>query len=442
MLADAPSATECVFECPTTFIPEESRATEIGVRTAFGIVSFLAISFSIFQAYNMWANEKGKLPPMWECYPVVFIWALFYWLSAVTPAPGQAGSPSCASDTVWFRFDTLGKEWSASPGNICMMQAIADVVSVFNFFYAFSSLVVELYLRVVRRVSDSELKQMKVYYKSALFAYHHLLPLIAFCMAGYGLSETELQEYSGITKMYSSNSDCAFTTGTMGLDFNLLWIPIVISYFVFLSLFMYTLGYCVYVTYRAIAMSGDDVMGKLWKTYKVLFLINIGTFLFSSNLVWNHYFGYFPGANVNIFANFVQLEIEILGYYSCLVSGFTSLEADPSGGAARCSSDAIERMMPVGNRITTKIVLATTISLAFIVPSINKHSNELLWSMIPAPVQTLLMETIFAPKKAKVQPVENDDDEMTVDVEAAPMEKKVRPGSTVSVDEETKNMDV
>ena len=62
--------------------------------------------------------------------------------------------------------------------------------------------------------------------------------------------------------------------------------------------------------------------------------------------------------------------------------------------------------------------------------------------MIPVPVQTLLMETIFAPKKAKVQPVENDDDEMTVDVEAAPMEKKVRPGSTVSVDEETKNMDV
>ena len=44
MLADTPTATECVFECPTTYIPDDQRNEFVTQNAIVGAVTLLSYS--------------------------------------------------------------------------------------------------------------------------------------------------------------------------------------------------------------------------------------------------------------------------------------------------------------------------------------------------------------------------------------------------------------
>ena len=120
-------------------------------------------------------------------------------------------------------------------------------------------------MRVVLRKSDAEVKDFKRYFVPINFALHAIYPILGIALSGVGLEGADRQAYSGIARVHGHQGSCGFTTGTAGLDFALMFMPLVISYFTFISIFVYTLSYALYVSYRAF-MQGDNVLGKLWRT--------------------------------------------------------------------------------------------------------------------------------------------------------------------------------
>lgn len=440
MLAETPTATECVFQCPTTYIPDAQRRDYVNAHLIVAILSVPMLAWCLFN-WGMLYYKERRIAINSECFPALILWLIGYVASSVSM--NIADSPTCASKTVWFRLDVLDKAFSGAAGHYCAIRAYADLIVCFTIFYSFANVVTELFQRVVVRKSDNEVKDFKRIFNPSNFFVHHLFPFLGFCLAGAGLEGAEKQAYSGIARVHGHQGSCGFTTGTAGLDFSLLFMPLVLSYFIFVSVFIYTLAYALFISYRAFSMQGEDVFGKLWRTYRSLLCMCFGMGLWASNLIFNFFFGYYPGSSISVFENWANLTEAVLEYYTCIVSGFTSLEHDPSGGAARCSSATIEMMIPTGNGQTTAAIIFFFLIVGHWIPSNNKYSNKALWDATPAPLQDYILATLYhSEKDSKVVPVDDHGEKAQAhDVEMAQVKAKPLPPAPVASDEETKGME-
>lgn len=451
MLADTPTASDCIFDCPTTYISQDGRTKWLNAHRAVSLIAIPIVIWAMFNWTCLYMNER-KVPMGMDAVPQTLAWLIGYvWSNFDTNQPDQ---PTCASKTVWFRLDALDKAFSGNAGHACALRAYADIIMCFAMFYTFGNTSIEMFLRVVRKWTDNDIKPFKKIWLPLNFIVHHIPLVAAFCLAGSGLTGAEKQAYSGIARTHGVNGDCMFSTGNQLVDFSLFFLPLTVSYFLFISPFVYTLGYALFISYRAFAMQGENVLGKLWNTYRNLMLTGLGVGVWTSNLIFNWFFGYYPGASINMFANWDGLVESIGAYYDCVVGEFTSLEADPSGGADRCSATDIQRRLPVGNGITTAMCILCFLISHYFFATPNKHSKRVLWSLVPPTLQDWLSRT-FTKKESKVVPLESvkeEDDNakerksMDADVEMAVTTKPSNkpptlPAALMADDEETKDLE-
>ena len=222
--------------------------------------------------------------------PALILWLIGY--VALVGVNEHRKQPHLRVEDRVVPLDVLDKAFSGAAGHYCAIRAYADMIVCFTIFYSFANVVTELFQRVVVRKSDNEVKDFKRIFNPCNFFLHHLFPFLGCCLAGAGLEGAVKQAYSGIARVHGHQGSCAFTTGTADLDFSLLFMPLVLSYFIFVSVFIYTLAYALFISYRAFSMQGEDVFGKLWRTYRSLLCMCFGMGLWASNLIFNFFFGY------------------------------------------------------------------------------------------------------------------------------------------------------
>ena len=445
MLSASPASSECVFQCPVKTFTDEDRTKIYNVKVGAFWCSFILGLLSLINVAIMW-YQKGDNPlkhPFLNI-PVTQFFVNFISIIAMYDVADPI-SHICSGDTTWYRWETVNAAWTGSGGSTCAAEALIGSSSILAMMVPMDQMTMiasELYLRVIHKSSNSSIANIKPYLRVASCILHFFPAFVAFCLTGAFVPPENETSYFGITSMFTIGKSCSYSTGNMSMDLLLLAFPVILSYIIVTIVSLYTLGHCVAISYRALSMQEDNPITALWKTYKFLFITNFIYLLFATYIIFIQLLNYSAGSSPNPFANFQSMGDAILTYYTCVIGGFTSLEADPSGGKNQCSLNEVDRWFPVGNVLTALICGAISSAWA-VTATWSEAVSTFYWSMLPPTVQetlvkvrSVLFSAFSVSKGIKVLPVA--DHGTRDDLEMAKLKEKVKGGS---LGEETKAID-
>jgi hypothetical protein len=86
----------------------------------------------------------------------------------------------------------------------------------------------------------------------------------------------------------------------------------------------------------------------------------------------------------------------VITYATCLIATFTSLDADPTGGTAKCGISNDHKMTWTNLQGFNFAIILPVILVAKI--TYNDAAGKIYWHYTPAPVQKFLNEYYFAQK--------------------------------------------
>ena len=298
---------------------------------------------------------------------------------------------------------------------------------------------IELHLRAVQKYSNSAIASVKPYIRTISICYHCIPTLLHFCFSGHFLSDEDSQAHSGLVDMYSNRYYCSYTSGNMVIDMVLSFIPLMLSYLFSTIVSTYTLVHCIIISYRAMRLQSDNPLLAIWKSYKFLIITNAAfvvffTYSLSLDFLYNS-----KGASINFVENLTNLKESIEAYYTCIISEFTSLEDDPSGGQTRCSITEINRWRPRSGEITMEIVLMV-IRFWHPMSTWNSEAANFYWHVLPIPLKSAITKISSSMKGIKVLPITDAVEKAGPDdMEEANLKLKSKGGHNL---EETKDVEL
>lgn len=440
MLSEStPSSTNCVYQCPTKIVAKEDL-TELNVLSrAATFITFLMTTISVTNLAILW-YKKGENPIRNQFSAVNFLSFILSTLTGITmiATSPEPSSRVCSSDTTWYRFGTLGSNWIGIGAYGCFFEAILGGIHLMAVLDLILMIAVELYMRTVLKYSNSTVSSAKAILRIFSLCFHHVPRLVALCLAGRFVPDKDTSSYNGITNIYTTLTICEYESGNNLIDTFLLFVPILISYVFSTCIFLYTLVHCIRISYRALKLQSENPLWDLWKSYKFLIVTNAAFVTYFTFVLFIWFFYYSADANINFVQNWIKYRDAIKSYYTCLISGFTNLEVDPSGGKARCSIAEINDLKPMWSISLYFIVRAIT-DIWYPMSTWSEYAASVYWHALPIPLRNIIKKAMDRYQGKKVLPIANTVEEASAsDMELAELKLKSKSSPDI---EETKSIE-
>ncbi len=400
----SPTSTDCVYQCPVKIFSDEDRQTIYNWNGPLLWYTVILMLIAFANVVILWV-KKGDNPLMHTFIaPPVMIFVMKFTSLILYYDNYDPVAHVCSGETTWYRLETVHADWTGSAGASCATEAFTAYLVFMTILDCILMVVIELHLRAIHKYSNSDIATAKPYLRAASLFMHYFPLFLAFCITGQFVADEDAPTYFGITSMWSHGDLCTFSTGNGAADLMLLMFPVIMSYVIATAVSLYTLGACIIISYRALKMQDENPLWALWKTYKFLIITNIAYIYFFSYLVFADVLMYTPGSSINFLANFAAYKASIQDYYGCIIKGFSSLDADPTGGAARCSIDEINRLAPPVNTVIW-IGMGIIVNAWSTMATWSEHAAAVYWQLLPAPVQDTINKVMDTFKSIKVLPI-------------------------------------
>lgn len=382
----------CKLMCPALAVDTADNYRTMQSNQA--IAEFLVLPIVIVLVINMIFQEKEKRNT------VVFIFALYMLFGVLLAC--IAFICTWASKDEFMKCDgplvfEQGGSWFGKL--VYVPHAISRSMSVYFAIYVNSCVTLEVWLRVFWQIKKID---------TIKFAYTICLGLIVFAMWFTPFIYFHTHEVAGepgktaIVKYPYNIPYYNFPQGYPNdifenaetIRFNMYLVPIFVYYFITTAITLHMLYYCISISLVALNKTGGDAnpLTKLWNTYRALISFNIVFQAFALGILMfaTAYEYVTPGFSRE---GYVQ---GLTAYVTCLIATFTSLDADPTGGTAKCGVSSDHKMTWINLQGFNFAIILPVILVAKI--TYNDAAGKIYWHYTPAPVQKFLNEYYFAQK--------------------------------------------
>lgn len=277
------AGTSCSMTCPG---PGMFTQAELDLVYSFYkgvvIVSFFLSAHSLMNIYILPAKKRNL-------YVAGIVWILSAWIACafiqilVSPTFEEL---LCSSNVSWHSIKDYNEDAQAF---FCFASGVtATIFTGYTPWISFAC-VVELWLRVVYAVKN--VKFYRYFYLYGTFVISTIFIIVLFS------SEGEVQI------MGSSSPLCFWTTKDPDMDFIFKTMQFAVAF----AIASVTFAYIIYIGIKIslqITAKGESVLAKLWKTYRVMFLLESIMLIEGIFFSWTNIDSYYVNAenNVNLYA--------------------------------------------------------------------------------------------------------------------------------------------
>ena len=377
----------CKLQCPALAVDTFDDFKAQQDRQA--VCDFVALFILVLLVTNMLYQEKEKRNS------VVFTFAIFMLTGTLL---------SCISflSTWWSSRDTLLKcdgplvfeKGQGAYGKLLYIPvALFRSWSVYLVIYVNACVSLEVWLRVFWQIKNID--KIKLGYSIALAVIAFVMWIVPFLHYQSKDGMPARDQWSPVFYNFPHGYPNMFFIEESAATFTGLYVvPIIVYYGLATLITGHMLYYCISISLVALSKTGgDNPLFKLWKTYRALISFNVVFQVYSIGIlllcICYEYV-------VSDYSN-AGLGQDLSVYYKCLISNFTSLEADPTGGTARCGVVHPNDRTPWVN--TQLFYFLIPIPLALVAKiTYNDAAGKFYWQYTPAVVQNFLNEYYFAQK--------------------------------------------
>ena len=246
------SGTACAFACPFKFgYTNTERETYVKVAQAYGSFAFF---LSIACLVNMYLIPHGKRNPFVAIFTVLTTVRNFIFFIWIVPGDGTV----CSSNATWLE----SYDHTSFFGGICGLTSVLLVIQPLLASWAMMTIFMELWFRVVWGVKN-DLTFYRYFYVGG-----GLLVTLAVIIGALVSGPSPGPNAAG-----NNNVVCFWTSGDWKTDFMTITVPSLAYFAVSLVVAMHGIYVCVKISLAAQGSKEKSPLKKLWKTYRMLFLL-------------------------------------------------------------------------------------------------------------------------------------------------------------------------
>ena len=362
----------CAIQCPLRlYTPKEA---DKNYSLSFGLC-VMSMILALYQLVNVLVVPRAKANTLIIILAFsVFIETTFRGINVFVaerhlgPYGWGPKTGSCASDTAWYSAeDTLYENNTGANvalAGVCLTYANFRQINFYISTWTITSTFTEIWCRVVLGVKKIERVRMM---------YSGFLGIGAFVIWMVWMIQPE-QTWNA-TQSFDIVCNGAVEHD---LDDGLFWHTMAAQ----TTWAVLTAGSatykCVTITLRSMQSGEKNPMRKLWKTYRVIFSYGVATLIV------------FPPTYLYLYVFIIAIKREqvadsVLEWFTCALSSFVSIEADPSRSADKCGLTP-KTVYNYPDTVGTQFCLTLT-AIALALATSNSDTDRFWWSLIPKAVQ-------------------------------------------------------